>query len=96
MKEKDKLAQQGEKYARLKNLTQQSGWKDLEEILFEEYSEALDVIKSPKAVKAEVEARAVIKFIERFLDRVRSELDFAKVAKEKYAKKYLNQMPKED
>lgn len=94
-KQKDSLALAAAKYPRLKNITESSGWKDVESMLFDEYCEQLDIIKAPKAVKAEVEARAVIKFIERFLDKVNSELNFAKVAKERYAKKYLNQMPEE-
>ena len=86
---KDALAKSAAKYPGLKDITNSSGWKHVEAILFAEYCEQLDTIKAPKYVKAEVEARAVIKFIERFTDTINSELNFAEVAKERYAKKYL-------
>ena len=95
MKDKERLAQKAALYNRLKNLTQQSGWEDINNILLEEYSEALDVIKNPKTTKSEVESRAVIKFIERFIDTVNSDLEFGKLAKEQYTKKYFNK-PTED
>lgn len=88
---KKSLAETAAKYPGLKDITQSTGWQHVEAILFNEYCEQLEVIKNPKYVKAEVEARAVIKFIERFIDTVNSDLKFSEVAKEKYARKYLNQ-----
>jgi len=74
------------KYDRLKNVLNQSGWKDMEAIIEEEYLKALDKL----LIKEDVEARATIKFIDKFLDSLGSELDLCKVAKERF----LNKKPK--
>ena len=96
MTKKEQLEIHKAKYSRLKSLTEQSGWKDLQEIIEDEYSNALDIIKSPKYAKQEFEARGVIKFIDRFISLLNSEIDFGKVAKEKYVKKYVGLTPNED
>jgi hypothetical protein len=92
-KEKEILAKQSAKYSRLQILTQQTGWQDVLEIIEELYAKNLDKIKAPKSNKEEVEGRGAIKVLEELVDLINSELNFNKVAKEKYIKKYLNQIP---
>jgi uncharacterized protein YktB (UPF0637 family) len=89
MTEKEKLEIGKAKYSRLKNLTTQSGWGDLMEIITAEYNEALDILKKPKYAKQEIEARSIINFLDRFMTTLNSELEFGKVATEKYVKKYI-------
>lgn len=86
---KEDLEVKRSKYLRLKSLTEQNGWKDFMEILEEEYNERLDNIKAPKYVKSEIESRGVLNFIDSLMAKVNSELDFGKVAQEKYVKKFL-------
>lgn len=95
MSEKEQLEIQAQKYKRLQNIINQSGWKDIVEILETEYNEALDILKSPKYDKQEKEARGCIKFIDKFMTQVNADLDFGKVAQIKYVRKFINQMPNE-
>ena len=95
MTQKEQLELQAQKYKRIKNCISQSGWKDILGIIEAEYFKELDILKSPKYAKQELEARGVIKFIDSFMEQVNQELDFGKVAQEKYVKKFINQTPQE-
>ena len=93
-KTRDELEEARLPYLELKQLTQQRGWDRLQLILRDEFHAALDTLASPKTVKAEVEARGVVKFIKKLMDRVNSELEFGKLAQEEYVRTYIN--PKGD
>lgn len=89
-KTRTELEESRKKYLALKQLTNCSGWPVVQQILTDEFKAALDTLSDPKTVKAEVEARGIIKFIKKFTDTLNSEMGFAELAQEEYIATYVN------
>lgn len=89
MTEKEDLEIKKAKYARLKFVIEQTGWQDILSILENEYHSALESLKSPLNEDDEMKARGALKFIDNFMAQINSEINFGKVAQEKYVKKYI-------
>jgi len=89
-KSKSELDEKRAKYLSLKQVTQSKGWELVEKILRDEFNDALDSVCNPKSIKAEVEARGIIKFIKKFTETLNSEMAFGKMAQEEYIKYYIN------
>lgn len=87
---KAELDEKRHKYLALKELKRSRGWSELETILRDEFSKALDEVSSPKTVKAEMEARGVIKFIKRLTDTIDTEMKFGELAQKEYIEKHIN------
>lgn len=94
-KSKEQLEKQGQDFKALKQLTETRGWSIVKQILTDEFEEALETLSNPKSIKAEVEARGIIKFIKKFTDTLNSEMGFGEHAQKEYVKKYVNP-PKEE
>ena len=89
-KSKDQLEKDRLPYVELKQLTQMKAWATVERILTDEFQAALDTVCDPKTVKAELEARGIIKFIKKFTETLNAEMGFGKVAQEQYIKSFIN------
>ena len=89
-KSKSELDEQRQKFIGLKQVTECNGWRFVEKILEDEFNDALETVCNPKSVKAEVEARGIIKFIKKFTETISSEMAFGKLAQEKYVKIHIN------
>ena len=88
-KSKESLDLARQRYAALQSLTKQNGWQYIEQILRDEFHKAIDQVSNPKSVKAEVEARGIIKFIKKLTDSINSEMQFGKLAQEEYVQQYI-------
>lgn len=89
-KSKAELDSQRQKFLELKQVTTSKGWLRIQEILTDEFNDALDTVCAPKSAKAEVEARGIIKFIKKFTDTLNTEMGFGKLAQKEYVKNYIN------
>lgn len=89
MNKEEQLRSQGQAFTRLQGLTEQPGWQDFIDLAGAEYSAALEQLKSPKSVKAEVEARGAIKCLDRLFEAFSTDWQLAKIAQEKYVQKFL-------
>ena len=95
-KSKAELESQSRDFQALKQLTQTRGWKLVQQILTDEFNDALDTVSAPKSAKAEIEARGIIRFIKKFTDTLNSEMGFGKHAQEQYVQQYVNKPQDEE
>lgn len=94
--EKQELARKKARYARINQLTNEPGWKDLVEVFEEKYHEALEILKNPKFPGEEQQARGAIKLIDGIFDKIESDLKFGRDAQDRYIAKYVKENPEGD
>lgn len=87
----EKLKTDAVKASRIQQVLDCTGWKDIEEIIYEKYNSLTNELLA----KENPEARGGINTITEIMNDISAELNFGKRAKEEYARIYLKQTTKE-
>ena len=88
MNEKESLELEIQRNESLQSLTNQSGWKYIQEIFLEEVNDAFEKILENKESLNELEARTTINAVDRIYSKIDNRIKILEKLKERYIKKF--------